>query len=357
MYPRKPAQGRPTVTTLKTRKPTGKVPWPLILLEGGEKSGKSWAAAVLSASPKVGRTLWIDLGEGAGDEYGAIPGVRYEMVEHDGTWQAIIGSVAEARDEAGKALADGKPPHVLVIDSMTLIWEMLKDWTTNRARRAPANQKLLRENPDAEINVSSNFWNDANTRHRKLMTMLMTFPGVVVMIARGKEVTAMTNGAPDPRKPKDYAVEGQKNLGFDSTVWVRLSRTEQPLIVGARSVHAGIKPGEDKPVRRPGLTLEQLIFDVLKCDPVTAHVRDLVEPKPGDAPPDELPMTDEQRETFMDLAKKTGLSRDEGLAFINEIIAPASVRSSAELSIGQANTVIARFTKFIAQQNPEATTQ
>ena len=62
--------------TLKTRKPTGVVPWPLILIEGGEKVGKGWSAALLSASPKVGRTVIIDLNEGAWDEYGKIRGPR-----------------------------------------------------------------------------------------------------------------------------------------------------------------------------------------------------------------------------------------------------------------------------------------
>lgn len=274
---------------LQTRKPTGAVPYPLILVEGPEKCGKSWDLAVLSSSPRVGRTFWIDLGEGAGDEYGAIPGTRYEVVLHDGTWKSIIEAVEEIRDIARQAADAGEPPVVIGIDSMTLIWDMLKDWVTNRARKAPANQKLLREDPNAEINISSNFWNDANARHRRLMTILMTFPGIAVVTARGKEVTAMKNGSPDPRAPKEYRVEGQKDLAFDASVWLRLSRTEHPLIVGARSVHAGIKVGEDKPRRVPGLTLESLIFDILKCDPSAARVRDLVELQPGNAGPDGEP--------------------------------------------------------------------
>jgi hypothetical protein len=272
--------------TLKTRKPTGLVPWPLILIEGGEKAGKSWMAAELSKSSRISRSLWIDLGEGAGDEYGAIPGTTYEIVEHDGTWESILAAVQDVREEARRATEAGEPPVALVIDSMTLIWDMLKDWASNRARKAPANQRLLKTDPSAEINVSANFWNDANARHRKLMTILMTFPGIAVVTARGKEVTAMTNGQPDPRKPKEYRVEGHKDLGFDATVWVRLARGENPVIVGARSVHAGIQPGEDKPRAVPGLTLERVIFDILKCNPGQAHVRDLVELQPGDTAPD-----------------------------------------------------------------------
>jgi len=74
------------VSLIKSRKPTGVVPYPVILLEGPEKAGKTWAALLLSRSERVGQTYVLDLGEGSADEYGAIPGVRYEVLEHDGTY-------------------------------------------------------------------------------------------------------------------------------------------------------------------------------------------------------------------------------------------------------------------------------
>ncbi|MFJ7724427.1 hypothetical protein ACIQYM_41155, partial [Rhodococcus erythropolis] len=103
------------MTELKTRPPSGAVPWPLILIEGGEKAGKSWSIAELSASDKIGRTLWLDLGEGAGDEYGAIPGARYELIEHDGTWASIMEQVKAARDEAQRAFEAKEKPVVLAV--------------------------------------------------------------------------------------------------------------------------------------------------------------------------------------------------------------------------------------------------
>ncbi|QBP30729.1 AAA family ATPase [Mycobacterium phage SwagPigglett] len=259
--------------TLKTRPPTGAVPWPLILVEGGEKAGKSWAAAVLSSSEKVGRTLWIDWAEGAADEYGAIPGARYEVIEHDGTWTSIMEQVRAARDEAQRAIDAGEKPVVLVIDSMTAEWDDLKEWVDNKARRREANLKKLERDPEAEIVISTDLWNLATARHKELMRVLMRFPGIVVMIARGADQVAMENGKPTSQRT--WKVEGQKNLAFDASVWVRLNRGEHPQIIGARSVHAGIIPGEDKPRRVPDLTLEQLVFDILKCDPKTAHVREL----------------------------------------------------------------------------------
>ncbi|HEV7931934.1 MAG TPA: LAGLIDADG family homing endonuclease, partial [Actinomadura sp.] len=83
----------------------------------------SWACAVLSTSDKVGRTYWLDLGEGSGDEYGAIPGTRYEVVVHDGTFASICSAVEDIHALAQKAQDVGDKPVVLIIDTMTAEWE------------------------------------------------------------------------------------------------------------------------------------------------------------------------------------------------------------------------------------------
>lgn len=270
---------------LKTRQPTGRVPWPLILVEGPEKSGKSFSAALLSASPRVGQTYWMDLGEGAADEYGAIPGARYLVVDHDGTWASIFGSVEAVRDEARKVADAHQPPVVLVIDSMTAEWDLLKDWISNIARERLA-KKGRRIEPGEEPKISMDLWNAANSRHRKLMTLLMTFPGIVVVTARGKEVAAIGPNGQPIEGSKEYKVEGQKNLAFDASAWVRMSRDNAPTVIGLRSVHAGMRPGIDRPKPAPNFSLEWLVFDVLKCDPAVAAPRDLVESKPGNDDPD-----------------------------------------------------------------------
>jgi hypothetical protein len=266
--------------TLKTRKPTGVVPYPMVLLEGEEKAGKSWAAATLSASEKVGQTYWIDLNEGAADEYGAIPGTRYLVVEHDGTYAQILDAIEAVKAEALRAKEAGEPPVVLVIDSMTALWDGLKDWVSERAKGKPANQRKLQQDPAAELDVSRNLWNDAASRHQRVMNLLLTFPGIVVVTARGKEVSSTdpSSGQPFRDGRKEYRVEGQRGLAFACTVWVRMSRTAKPIVIGARSVHAGVVPGKDdpKPIENdPENLLEWLIFDALKVDPSIAHVRDL----------------------------------------------------------------------------------
>lgn len=270
---------------LKTRPPTGKIPPPVVLLEGEEGAGKSWAAAELSASDRVGRTIWLQVGtEVTADEYGQIPDVRYEIVEHDGTWHDIYGQVLEARGEAQRAKDANERPMVLVIDQMGAIWELLSEWAHNRAKSSNSNRRKLAANPNAEIDVSPNYWNDANERWRRLMTKLLTFPGIVVLLARGRETALIEDGKPVPNK-KDYRVEGQKSMAFDVPVWVRMTREGNPILVKLRSVHNGIQPGS-KPRGLPGFSLEKLIFEVLKWNPQASETRHLVAMAAGDDAPE-----------------------------------------------------------------------
>jgi hypothetical protein len=269
------------ISGLSTRKPTGRVPWPCILLEGEEKAGKSWALAQLSTSNRIGALYWIDLNEGAGDEYGAIPGATYELVEHDGSYGQVLAAVQVVKAEARRAADAGEPPVVLGIDTGSAIWDGLKDWASARAATSARNRELLKRDPNAEIVISQNLWNDAGARWRKLQTELLTFPGIVVVTARGKEVTEVdANGRPIEGQ-KTWSVQTHREFPYAASVWVRLRRGRRPLIVGARSVHVGIKPNDD-PAKEvtdkaaDGRLLEWLVFDALKCDPGTAHVRDLV---------------------------------------------------------------------------------
>jgi AAA domain-containing protein len=284
--------------TLRTRKPSGKMAPPVILLEGGEGAGKSWAAAALSGSDKVGRTFWLQVGtEVTADEYGAIPGVRYEIVEHDGTWRQIFGAVLDAKTEAEQERKRGAKPTVLVIDTVGALWEMLSDWAYNRAKGSKKNKAKLEEDPNAEIDVTTNFWNDATGRWRKLMTTVLTFPGIVVLLSRGRETVLMQNGQPVMGKT-DYKVEGQKGLTFDVPVWVRMTRDMGPhaaRVMKLRSVHNPVeapKPGAQ--TRNPGkvlpdFTLERLVFDFLKFSAEDSEERVVVPMQPGsDAPLSEM---------------------------------------------------------------------
>jgi len=267
---------------LKTRKPTGIPSWPLILIEGEEKSGKSWSCAEFSGCDRVGETYWIELGEGRVDEYGAIPGADYNIVEHDGTWASILDAVIEVGLIGKQELAAGRKPVVLVIDSMTAEWDILKGWAELRARSSEKSRKKLEADPDAYIDVTTNYWNDANSRHRKLMQLLMTFPGIALMTARGKLAAEMDKKG-QPTGEMEYKVEGQKHLAFDASAWVRLSRERPPQVIGVTSTHIKHRPGIDQPKPAPNFSIEWLVFDVLKCGQDSA-VRGLISPSSTEEP-------------------------------------------------------------------------
>lgn len=274
------AAQRPAGPQIKSRKPTGQVPYPLVLIEGPEGSGKSLIPVVLSRSPRVGMTYWIDLGEGAADEYAALKDSDYEVIEHDGSYRDILEQITAVFNEAARAHDAGEPPVVIVVDSMSALWTMLVNWTNDRARRSNNGKKKLAEDPDAEIDPTSNLWNDANKRHKRVMDLLMTFPGIAIVTARGKEVAVMKNGQPDGTK-KEWKVEGQKNLAYDVTAWVRLSRDPRDAqLIKVRSLKVNVPKNRpmDMPLTQVGdwdvCDLDGFIFDVMGC--TGAQARDLV---------------------------------------------------------------------------------
>lgn len=272
---------------LKTVKPTGRTAWPRILLEGTEQSGKSWSVAELSASSKVGRTAVLVLGEDDSmwHEYGLIPGSRFQIATHDGTWASIIEAAKEARGEAQAAVAAGEPPYVFCVDTMTAVWEGLKNWASNRARNSIAGRQLLEADPDAKVEVAPNYWNDANDRHGQLLGILRTIPGIVILIARGGEVTLFENGQPAKGSKVTWGVQAQKTLPFSVTAHVRLSNEARPLLISSKGVNNPIRPGIDPPRRLPDdWTLESVIFGTLGLNPAKAAVGGFTEMRPDLTP-------------------------------------------------------------------------
>ncbi|MFC1415414.1 AAA family ATPase [Streptacidiphilus cavernicola] len=252
---------------LKLRQPTGIVPWPLILIEGEESAGKTYSAAQFSASERIGQTYWIDLSEGSADEYAAIPGARYMIIDHDGSYRDIVEQLRAVHAEARRAALAGEPPVVVVVDSASALWQMLKTWTTERARRSGRNAAKLQADPDDTFDIGMNLWNDATTRWMEVIHLLQTLPGIAIVTARGKQVTAVDeDGRPVVERGKtvkDWRVQGQKDLAFDSSVWVRMFRDSDPQIIKARSLKLRIERGRALTV--PDFTIEDLVFNRLGC--------------------------------------------------------------------------------------------
>jgi hypothetical protein len=261
---RRPPQPYP----LRPYRPDGEVSPPFVLIEGPEKSGKTWAVAEATADPRICHTWWIEWGEKpVAKEYGKIPGADYEIVPHDGTIWAVLSLVEQLSVRAREMVGPGKAP-MIVIDSMAGEWENLKKLAHLRTMETPSVKRKIANDPAAAAEshpIATNTWNDVTDLHYELLRMLQDWPGIAVMISRGKEVTAFDESGKPVTGTKTYKVEGQKNLGYDASAWVRFSRDTTPLVVGCRSVCAPLKPGVDRPRDYKGLPW--LVFQVLQFEP------------------------------------------------------------------------------------------
>lgn len=242
------------MTELRTRKPTGRAPWPFLLLEGVEKAGKTFAALALSGSDKVGRTFAFDLGEGSLDEYAALG--PFEVVDHDGTYRDLLAQLQAA---VAVPMEDGKP-NVIVIDSMTALWSALVDEAQASARKSKAGQRLLANDPEAEVPVTMDKWNVAKRKWRKVVDLLMSYEGIAIVTARGKEVAEVENGRP-VEGHKTWKVEAEKSLTFDASCIVRMTGPRVAHLVGVRSLVVQVPEGKTLPI--PGFTVEDLVFTKL----------------------------------------------------------------------------------------------
>lgn len=247
-----------TVPELKTRKPTGLPPWPMILVAGGEKSGKSYCCAEFSASELIDRTFWFEIGEGAADMYGALPGARFEIVEHDGRFKSIANAVWAATKQP---TPNGKP-HAIVIDSATLIWDLVADeqqGISNRRRAAKAAKFNRAVTTDEDAPITMDQWNVAKKRWNQLIDLLRGHPGPVILTARMEKVTVV--GADGkPTTDKEWKVRAEKNLGFDVDALIEIPRPRDFYLNGVRTLVMDVPIGAHVPY--PTFTVEQLLVDL-----------------------------------------------------------------------------------------------
>jgi hypothetical protein len=238
--------------------------------------------------------FWLELGAGevTAEEYGAIPDVKYEVIDHDGTYADIYQQLCVHWHLAKEAEAQGKTI-ALALDSMSGEWDMLQAYGDLRARRREA-KKLedKRKDPaaawslDYEISISHDIWTFLRKkRHEPVMAVIQSWPGPVVYTA--KETLAAPfddNGKPIPNAEKIWSLQAHKSVPGASTAWVRLTRGGAPEIVKLRSVKHGIAiiPKSDaeaaaaapagkadkrstRPWKGDRFTLASLIFDVIGC--------------------------------------------------------------------------------------------
>lgn len=222
--------------TLTTRKPTGKPSWPLTLAAGGEGSGKSYLAALASASDLIGATYWIGYGEADPDEYGLIPGANFDIVQHDGTVNQVKAIVREIA-------AQPKPekPTLIVFDSGTKLWDAVSE-----NAQLDANKRQKRD--DATITVD--IWNKHKAHWRAIIDALRDHDGPVIITARYEEVAEIVKGKPTGEKL--WKVKAEKGLPYDVDAVIHMEERGQYVVSKVRSVRLAL----EKPKSWPGLTMD-----------------------------------------------------------------------------------------------------
>ena len=234
--PRLPGQLAPLVT----RRPTGLATWPVLLLAGVPKCGKSYASAVATSSKHVGRTLWVGIGEQDPDELGSLPGVDFEIVEHDGTYRGILDAIRAAVAEPP---ADPERPTLIVADSISNLWDLLSrmaqvEMTARIARKREAALKYGR-NPGPEqveppTKIDNDLWNTAADRWDHIMETLGAHRGPVLLTARLEQVSVFDDQG-NITKDKMWKVQAQKRWPFWVTAFVEMMGRGQATLKGVTS--------------------------------------------------------------------------------------------------------------------------
>ena len=334
MAPRVPTEPPPVVA--RRRKPTGKPAWPRILLTGETGTYKTTTALRFTADPRVGGGWLLEVGDGenTGDEYGVIDGVRYELIQHDGTYTDIYDQLRAHHAEAHQIVADGGLPIVLVIDSMGGLNAMLNELIDIRARRRLAYQLAdKKQDPaaawssDREVPLGIDLRNLAKSRHARLMKWVHTWPGPVVLISRERLSTVFENG--EPTKHKDWTLDCRKDLPGQVSVVIRLHTDQPPEVVKfrsglvARSIALGDEPQPVAERVAPGgvLSLGAVTFDVVGCESGVSIAPTYRETNADQVMLGDNPDADHYRDTAMaartDADRLTALYRevnDRGLA-------------------------------------------
>lgn len=205
------------------RKPTGLPSWPVLLLAGREKTGKSFHAALASSSNLIDRTFWIGWGEKDPDEYGALDGARFEIVVHNNRLDDLRASLEDV-----VAIPRTNKPHLLVVDSTTKIWETLRE----KAHYLAAQRG--KRGPDGEFIVSMDLWNKVSMEWQGILSTIRLHNGPVILTARLDTVSVVENGKPTGKKAEK--IQGQKSIAYDVDAIVEMPERGQADLTGARSV-------------------------------------------------------------------------------------------------------------------------
>lgn len=241
---------------LRTRRPTGDVAFPFLIVEGPSKSGRTYQSLRLAADERVGRTFVFELSENRADEYASLG--DFEIVEHDGTFTGLRDQLNAAMSEP----SDPDKPNVIVIDTASALWSMFKDKADHRARNSKRAKKLLADDPEADIDTTMTYWTQVKEEWwRWFVNPLKAWPGVVVFIAKAEDKTKV-DGNGQPTKHTEWSRELEKGTVFAATAVVRTRHPKPPAVTDVNSLRVDM-PSTGMLDLPADNSLGYFVFDVL----------------------------------------------------------------------------------------------
>lgn len=287
----------------RTRRPTGVQSAPVILLAGIAGAGKTWSAVEMSAMESIDRCFFIEIGEGVADVYGKIPDADFEIIEHDGSIGQIRHMIQLA---AQQPAAEGKH-NALIIDSLTEIWDLIKD--DAQAAMMQRVQRKGRKLNGAEPKPDMDLWNRAAETSDGIMRQLMDFPGPVVATARLDEVTSMgDDGKPVRGGAKEWKIQVQKKVPFRVSAIVEARAPRQWTLTKIVTVSENLRleEGQEKPL--PGFTVARLLEGMGAVD---MHAASTFQDKS---------VGDELSDDAAESQNKSDAQRNERAQYVNEML-------------------------------------
>ncbi|WP_063353135.1 AAA family ATPase [Streptomyces sp. MJM8645] len=230
--------------------PSGVPAFPRLLLAGVEKAGKTYEAALASNSDLVGTTYWLELGEDSADEYKQLG--PYRIVRHDGSYMDFLDAVRYA--VAQPRGADGKP-NLIVVDSASMLWELLCDEQTAVARRRATERGAA---PDSELTITADQWQKAKNRFKDVINTLKYHDGPVLITARLEDVVLFDGDK--PTRDRAWKVKSERSLPFECTAVVQLRARDSAFLTGVRSLNRDLSAAHIRPL--PGFNVDKLFRDL-----------------------------------------------------------------------------------------------
>ncbi|MCU1441097.1 MAG: hypothetical protein JWP85_2094 [Rhodoglobus sp.] len=218
---------------IATRKPTGLPTWPITLVAGAEKAGKTWIAAMAATSDLIKRTYWVGLGEDTPDEYGQV--ADFDIIKHDGSYREILANILEVAAEP--APADGEPATLLVVDSVSKVYRLILDNQQARAnaRAVAAAKRTGSDAPTVDAKFSDADWSQVRAEWAAFMDAIRAHHGPVILTARLYPAMVLDE-AGNPTGVRQNRIAADSSLPFDVSAVIELPARGEAFATGVRSV-------------------------------------------------------------------------------------------------------------------------